>query len=208
MNKKLAYISSWFGTDGGSLRFLRETETSFVMREYRMDRISDSSMDRIKEIVYGGLCVQLNSNVSLDNANTGWKIVGRPQEFGEGVCQGIDGDLTITATPRERVEIRRACRRADDKTEYDYPSMDDYLFERLYALGLDFEGDAGNAGIAMFSGPVIVQRAYKEVDTGDALDDTDWDKSNVWAYDEYVYRHPVEDLINYGKVSFYHVDKD
>jgi hypothetical protein len=219
MNKKLTYICNFFyPTTPSQFSFIRHWDNGgrSSNKNYEIAKVSRASRDRVERILRGSLVKQISEQVRIDYAHGAWEIQERPTRFSKDVYQGIGGRLVMTLTPRERVALRRECRtdKPEDnlpRNEYDYRKMNYAMMELFDSVGLEFFRDAGEAGYAMFSGPVVLDRVYSDdgVEYSDIDDETNWKKSRMWFYNWYAYRHPVEDLIKHGYVEFDYVrDED
>lgn len=212
MNKKLTYICNFFyPTTPSQFSFIRHWDNGgrSSNKNYEIAKVSRASRNRVERILRGRLVKQISEQVRIDYAHGAWEIKERPTRFSKNIYQGIGGRLVVMMTPRERVELRHECRKDDG--EYDYSRMNYAMLELFDSVGLEFFRDAGEAGYAMFGGPVVLDRVLLAGDDWEEDihidDDTDWKKSRMWYYNWYAYRHPIEDLIKDGYVEFEYVEE-
>lgn len=121
------------------------------------------------------------------------------------------GNLIITADPSEMESLDYCISLAEDKG-WNAAGLE-YWGEIGCNSTFEYHPNAGDAGIAMFSGPVFVERVYYPEDDPryNANDDDlgiDWEASRVWYFDYYAYESPLEALKRDGYVVFNGVNKN
>lgn len=177
--------------------------------EFKGDRLSRSSRSRLHSIIKG----HLSERTDVRDFSTFCVLeytIEPIYQYGNGIRILKNGDMLISASPRARVELRRYVRE-NKGAEYDYRRMNESMYAIFEGGPLDYTDDAGESGWAMFSGPMVVEKVYYSEDDpryDDSDDDLgcDWEASTAWYYNDYVFRHPIEDIIRKGYVIFNRVD--
>lgn len=128
----------------------------------------------------------------------------RYQEITPGFYTDRYGRLIVTVDPSDTESLDYCIDLADTKG-WNAAELE-YWGEVVCNSSLEYHPDASDSGIAMFSGPVFVERVLYPY--GDprycVINDnfgTDWEASRVWYFD-YAYESPLEALKRDGYVVF------
>jgi hypothetical protein len=208
MKSRITHIEHTRSLWGTSIVVSRGTKSKIYSCTDEIRHISSASHWRIQTITHGSLA-KLVRPVDMLTISSFIYEIEPVQDYGSGVRILKNGNMMLTATPRERVEMRREARK-DVGDGYSYHHMN-YIMWELFNDDLVYYEDASESGIAMFSGPVILDKAYFNEDDPRYNEDDDdlgcdWENTKAWYYNDYCYRHPVEELINKGYVIFNRVD--
>lgn len=214
---KLIAIQTVFTRHGMSYRFVREIaegkDNAGLHRAHfvNYEDLKRTTKTRIDTILNGAMVKRTYEYIRPDYVTVTYSIVDRPYRntFGEYcVYQNLSGNLVIQVSNAGKAQITKDL----EDNEFEYPQVDEYMYDLFGSGDLEYHSDLGESGFGLTSAPGILLRVDLPVGHSLYADDNypmiDYQKSKLWAFDRYVFEHPLEVLARDGKVEFRYIDND